>query len=193
MRYSLVKRRFFVVLSVCWVLINLQAISYAESSEGGETQSEKEEVDNGYDKKLTKFNTYQSEMKTVRANLQSAIKELKETSKNDPNFKVIQEKVVNLYEDYGRAVKNYNEVGSELEHMFPEKSNTTKRKYTPYRMQTLKQLEKELDLDDMLTDAGELIYKKYRSFAKDDEPIAVPRIRKKKEKKDRQKDIEMSF
>lgn len=60
-------------------------------------------------------------------------------------------------------------------------------------MQTLKQLEKELDLDDMLTDAGELIYKKYRSFAKDDEPIAVPRIRKKKEKKDRQKDIEMSF
>lgn len=180
-----------LVVSLLSLLVWVPLDSRGAAPSGGE--NEKEEADNGYDKKLTKLNTYQSEMKSVRASLQESIKELRGTAKNDPNYNAVKERVIILYEDYDRAVKNFNEVGRELQHQFPEKSNLTKRKYAPYRVQSIEQIEKELDLDDVLTDAGEAVYKKYRAFAPKEEKRVLKKKKKKKKKQDRQKGIEMSF
>ena len=194
--------RSLVLLSLMiWVaptlLINVPAWAEEEAAVEEEGAAQEEEVSNGYGKKLTKYNTYQSEIKTLRASIQDDIKKLNALGKENPERKVIRERIVLAHDDLESAVKKYNEVAAELRHQFPEKDDLSKGKYLPYRKQSLEQIERELDLDDILTEAGKLVNQKYRVFlgreTADEHTFVRENHKKKKKKSGKDERIEVNF
>ena len=169
----------------------------AESSEEGSGSEKESKKDNGYDKKITKYNTYQSEIKTLKSSIQEEVKKLKKMKKDDPLRKELMARVVLLHDDLDQAIKKYNEIAGELKYQYPEKEDVSKRKYLPYRKQSLKQIEVELDLDDILTEAGKAVDSKYRVFlgekTADEHELDRKSHKKKNNKNKKDERIEVSF
>lgn len=107
--------------------------------------------------------------------LEGLIKTKNLTKDPDQRLKLVEE-MKKVHSDNQKAIQSYNKLVKELKYRFPEKGDHSERKYLPMRSRSLEQIEREMGLDAVLSEAKDRVDRKYA-------PIVEESKRKERERK----------
>lgn len=166
-------------------LLMASAVAFAsgggEEKPAAETSSAPE-----YNKKLSELTSLENKVKESRAVIQDLIQHKNATSNREKKHEIV-EQMIERHRQLIDEIKRYNEARHQLKYRFPEKDDSTERRYLPLKEQSLEQMEQEMGLDADLTRVKKMVDKKYAPLNQPEAGEPVTTIRPKKTEPEEEK------
>lgn len=139
------------------------SMTLGSETQGEATSSKKLPAEKDYRKQLSKLNSANEQIKSLKENILQLIKK-KNASKKESEQRQLVGEIVVLHEELKKQTKIYNEQYRIIKYNFPEKGDHSKRQYLPMRVDTLEELEQGVGIESDLTNVRKKVESKYAPF-----------------------------
>lgn len=151
-----------IVLLIFFIVADVASQSKgAEESSGAKSSGSAKS--NGYALLSSKKLNLELQIATQQKVLEDLIHHKNSTRDVQAKNQAVEE-MTKAHADLRAAIDSYNKVLKDLNYHFPEKGDSSERKYLPLKNKSIEQIEEEMGLDAELTRVKEKIHEKYASF-----------------------------